>query len=363
MPRRMGIDGWLFFTTGILVLAGLVMVGSASYYVAMSQGLHPYHYLVRHIVHLVVGAALLVAMLSFPYRRLAERSMAITLVCATLVALIVVLAMPAVGGAHRWFQLGPLNLQPSEFAKLASVVFMASLLSRREDEVNDLWSVPMPCLGAVGMLAFLIAIEPDLGSAVMLAGTAFVMLFVAGLRWRYIGAAVALGLAGVVVAVLAEPYRLQRMRSFFDPTDDNLGAGFQLTQSLIALGSGGLTGVGLGQGLQKAYFLPAPHTDFIFSVIGEELGLVGTGVILAAFLLLFWRGVRTATRAPDRFGFYLALGLTVLLVWQGLTHMGVCVGMMPTKGLPLPLISYGGSSLLATMAAMGLLLNVSQHSN
>jgi len=359
----MGIDGWLFFTTGVLVLAGLVMVGSASYYVAMSQGLHPYHYLVRHIMHLAIGAGILAAMLHFPYRRLSERSLAVTLVCVALAALVVVLATPAAGGAHRWFRLGPLNLQPSEFAKLVSIVFMASLLSRREDEVNDLWAVPIPCLGAVGMLAFLIAIEPDLGSAVMLAGTAFVMLFVAGLRWRYVGALVGLGLLGVVVAVLAEPYRLARIRAFFEPAVDTQGAGFQLTQSLIALGSGGVTGVGFGQGLQKAYFLPAPHTDFIFSVIGEELGLLGTGVILAAFLLLFWRGIRTAAHAPDRFGFYLALGLTVLLVWQGLTHMGVCVGMMPTKGLPLPLISYGGSSLLATMAAMGLLLNVSQHSN
>ena len=363
MPRRMAVDRWLFFTAGLLVLAGLVMVGSASHYVAMSEGLHPYHYLLRHVIHLALGAVCLAAALSVPYDRFSERKLAIGLVLASLVALIVVLAMPAAGGAHRWLRLGPLTLQPSEFAKLAAVLFMASILSRREREVNDLWAVPIPCLGAVGILAFLIAIEPDLGSALMLSGTAFLMLFVAGLKWRYLGVATALGMVVLAVAVLAKPYRMERIKTFLDPAADTHGSGFQLTQSLIAVGSGGVTGVGLGQGQQKAYFLPAPHTDFIFSVVGEELGLIGMGVLLTAFLLLFWRGLRTAARAPDRFGFYLALGITILLVWQGLTHMGVCVGLMPTKGLPLPLVSYGGSSLLATMAAVGLLLNVSQHSN
>jgi cell division protein FtsW len=359
----MVVDRWLFLTSGVLVLAGLVMVGSASHYVAMSQGLHPYHYLLRHVIHLVIGAGCLAAALSVPYDRFSRRKLAIGLVVASLLALIVVLAMPASGGAHRWLRLGPVNLQPSEFAKLAAIVFMASILSRREREVNDLWAVPIPCLGAVGILAFLVAIEPDLGSALMLAGTAFLMLFVAGLKWRYVAVAAGVGAVGLVIGVVSKPYRMDRIRAFFDPAADAQGAAFQLKQSLIAVGSGGMTGVGLGQGQQKASFLPAPHTDFIFSVVGEELGLVGMGILLAAFLLLFWRGLRTATRAPDRFGFYLALGITTLLVWQGLTHMGVCVGLMPTKGLPLPMVSYGGSSLLASMTAVGLLLNVSQHSN
>ncbi len=172
-----------------------------------------------------------------------------------------------------------------------------------------------------------------------------------------------IGALGFVAAVLAEPYRMGRIGAFLDPGSDALGANFQLNQSLIAVGSGGLTGVGLGQGQQKAYFLPAAHTDFIFSVVGEELGLIGTVGVLLAFLVVFWRGMRSALRAPDRFGFYLALGLTHLLVLQGLINMCVCLGLLPTKGLPLPFISYGGSSLLASMAAMGLLLNVSQHSN
>jgi cell division protein FtsW len=356
-------DGWLFFTTGLLVVGGLFMVGSASHYVAMSMGLDPYHFLLRHLVHAMVGLGVLLAILYIPYTKLADRRLVLLLLGVSLFALIAVLAMPEAGGAHRWFRLGPFNVQPSEFAKLIAVVFMASILTRKEERVNELWAVPVPCLAAVGMLAFLIAVEPDLGSAIMLAATAGAMIFVAGLRWTYIGAVGCLGFLGVAAAVIAKPYRLERIRTFLEPTADTQGSGFQLAQSLIAVGSGGLTGVGIGQGQQKAYYLPAPHTDFIFSVIGEEIGLVGTSLVLLAFLLLFWRGVRTAVRAPDRFGLLLALGITCLLVLQGLVHMGVCLGLMPTKGLPLPFISYGGSSLVATMAGMGVLLNVSQHSN
>lgn len=362
MPRRAAVDPWIFLTGGLLVVGGTFMVGSASHYVAMSEGLHPFHFLVRHLIHLVLGVACLAAVLSVPYARFADRRVTVTLVLASFFALILVLAMPAAGGAHRWYRLGPLSLQPSEFAKIAVILFVASVLARKQERVNDLWAVPIPCLSGVGILGLLIAVEPDLGSAVMLGGTAFLMLFVAGLRWRYVAAIVGAGIAGTVAAVLVEPFRIQRIRAFLDPASDPQGAGFQLTQSLIAVGSGGLTGVGLGQGQQKALYLPAPHTDFIFSVIGEELGLVGTGLVLVAFLLLFWRGIRTAVRAPDRFGYYLALGLTALVVGQALVHMGVCLGLLPTKGLPLPFVSYGGSSLVATLIAIGLLLNVSQHS-
>ena len=240
---------------------------------------------------------------------------------------------------------------------------MAYMLSRKEKQVSDPWSVPIPCLGVVGVLGLLIVIEPDFGSAVMLFAVASVMIFVAGLRWKYIAAVGALGLAAVVLAVLVEPYRMQRVLSWFNPSSDALGTNFQLNQSLIAIGSGGLTGVGLGQGQQKAYYIFASHTDFIFSIVGEELGLIGTLALLVAFLVIFWRGLRAAIKAPDQFGFYLALGITCLLVLQALTNMGVCLGLLPTKGLPLPLVSYGGSSLLVSMAALGLLFNVSQHSN
>jgi cell division protein FtsW len=274
-----------------------------------------------------------------------------------------VLAMPEIAGTHRWFPVGPFKLQPSELAKLAIVVFMAYMLSRKEDQVNEFNSVLLPCLMIVGASAFLVVIEPDLGSGAMLVLVASVMLFAAGLRWTYVASFGTLALIGFVASVLAKPYRIERIRAFLDPTQEPLGSSFQLNQSLIAIGSGGLTGAGLGHSTQKAYYLPAAHTDFIFSVVGEELGLAGCSLLLLGFLVLYWRGMRAAVRAPDRFGFYLALGLTHLLVLQALVNICVCLGLLPTKGMPLPFISYGGSSLIASMLAMGLLLNVSKYSN
>jgi cell division protein FtsW len=356
-------DPWLFFTASLLAVGGLLMVGSASNYVALEHATDPSAFFWKHLMHLLLGFGALLAALSFRYQQLAERRIVVALLAACFVSLVLVLAMPAMSGAHRWIPLGPLRFQPSEFAKLFTVVFMAHVLSRKEDQVNDPWTVSLPCFVVVGTLAFLVFIEPDMGSAVMLVAVACLMIFVAGLNWRAIAALGSLGLLAFVAGVLAKDYRLMRLKAFLDPSADALGSSFQLNQSLIAIGSGGLTGTGLGQGQQKAFFLPAVHTDFIFSVIGEELGLIGTAALLAAFLLIFWRGMRTSFRAPDRFGFYLALGITNLLVLQALINMGVCLGLLPTKGLPLPFISYGGSSLLASMAATGLLLNISQHSN
>jgi cell division protein FtsW len=359
----MAYDRWLFFTVGLLAVGGLLIVGSASNYVAMDYGNSPAAYYAKQFLHLGFGFVALIVMLSVPYQRLADRRVILGLLAGCLLSLIIVLGMPAAGGAQRWIPVGPLRFQPSEFAKLLTIVFMAFVLSRKEGQVNDLWKVPVPCFAVVGTMAFLVVIEPDLGSAVILVATAGLMIFVAGLNWRSIAVVSGVCTAALAVSVLTEEYRLARIKAFLDPSVDSLGSSFQLNQSLIAIGSGGLTGAGLGQGQQKAFFLPAVHTDFIFSVIGEELGLIGTLTLLVAFMLLFWRGMRAALRAPDRFGFYLALGVTNLLVLQALVNMGVCLGLLPTKGLPLPFISYGGSSLVASMAAMGLLLNVSQHSN
>jgi len=363
MPRRAVYDPWLLFTAAPLALGGLFMVGSSSCYLAMEMGQDPSTFLWKHLLHLTLGVCALFLTLSFPYQRLADRRLLTLLIAGCFVALVLVLFMPEAGGARRWFPVGPLKFQPSEFAKLAVVLFMASMLARKEERVNELWAVPVPCLGVTVAAAFLVFIEPDLGSAVMLVLVASVMIFAAGLSWRYVSLAAGAGAVAFAAAVFVEPYRLRRVLSFLDPTRDVHGASFQLNQSLIALGNGGLTGAGLGHGHQKAFYLPAAHTDFIFSVIGEELGLVGTGLLLLAFVVIFWRGMRAAVRAPDRFGFYLALGVTNLLVLQALINMCVCLGMLPTKGLPLPFISYGGSSLLASMAAVGLLLNVSKHSN
>lgn len=363
MPRRTSYDIVLFITTGILVVAGLLMVGSASHYDAVRHGQSRDFYLMRQFLYLGVGALVMMVAINIPYRKLAERRWVVTAVLASLVSLVAVLASPAVNGAHRWIPLGPANIQPSEFVKLVVVLYMAELLARREDRVNEFWEVPFQALAVLVPLAFLVVIEPDLGSAIMMAAVAGIMIFVAGLRWRYVAAAVGLGVVGLAVGIAVQSYRIQRLLDYLRPDAEFSSISWQLGQSYVALGSGGLTGVGFAQGQQQAYFLPEAHTDFIFAVVGEEFGLIGTLLVLVAFMLLFWRGLRAATRAPDRFGFYLALGVTCLLVLQGLVNMGVCVGLLPTKGLALPFLSYGGSSLLSTLAGVGILLNVSQHSN
>lgn len=363
MPKRLVHDHWLFFSATLLALAGLLMVGSASAHVAMDATQDPSAYLWRHLIHLILGFAGLIGAMSFDYRRLADGRLIVVLLAITVALLIFVLAMPASGGAHRWLHWGSFRFQPSEPAKLVAVLFMAYVLAKKEHEVNDPWAVTIPGAVVVGALAFLVVIEPDLGSAVMLVGVACVMVFAAGLSWRYVAVGGFAGLGALALAVLVEPYRVKRMIGFLNPAADVQGTNFQLQQSLIAFGHGGLTGTGLGQGHQTWHYLPAAHTDFIFSVIGEEVGLIGTGLLLVAFLLIFWRGMRAAVRAPDRFGFYLALGITNLIVLQALVNMCVCLGLLPTKGLPLPFISYGGSSLVVSMVATGLLLNVSQHSN
>lgn len=363
MPKPVLYDRWLFFTTGLLVVAGLFMVGSASQFQAMSLGQQGTFYLIRHALFALAGTCVLLIAMNFPYARLNDRRVVVALVAATLVTLVAVLSMPEAGGARRWFRVGPFSLQPAELAKLTAIVFMAWLLARHEDDPNDARKVLAPAGGVLAAMLLLITIQPDLGSSVILAATAGTMIFVAGLRWSHIGAVAGIGAVGLVAAIIAQPYRVQRIFTFFNREADLQGAGFQLNQSLLALGSGGWTGVGFGRGQQKAFYLPAAHTDFIFSVIGEEFGLLGTMLLLLAVGVLFWRGLRAALHAPDRFAFHLALGCTTLVVLQSLVHMGVCVGVFPTKGIPLPLVSYGGSSLLAMMAAMGLLLNVSRHSN
>jgi cell division protein FtsW len=337
------------------------MVGSSSNYFALDTTANPSALWWKHGLFAAAGATALVAMLLVPYRRLAEPRLLRALLGVTFGLLLLVLFMPAAGGAHRWIPLGPIKIQPSEFAKLVCVAWLARRFADVEAPVAPR-AIATPLVVA-GLVAGLVLVEPDLGTATMLVAVAGVMAFVAGLHWKAVAALAGLGGVGLLVSILVQPYRLVRLRAFLDPTADPLGASFQLNQSLIAIGSGGLLGTGLGGGQQKAFYLPAAHTDFVFSVIGEELGMIGCAFVLAAFLLLYWRGVRTALRAPDRFGSFLALGLTHVLVLQALVNLSVCLGLLPTKGLPLPFLSYGGSSLVASMMAMGLLLNVSQYSN
>jgi cell division protein FtsW len=284
-------------------------------------------------------------------------------IAATTLLLIVVLFMRPVNDAHRWIRLGALSFQPGELAKLAMILFLAYHLDRRGQRVNEFLPALFPALLLLGWFAFLIFIQPDLGSSATLVLIGSVMLYVAGVRLRYF-ALLALPAAAILYrAVMTAAYRRDRIEAFLNPYADPRGSGYQIIQSLIAVGSGGLTGVGLMDGRQKLFYLPYPYSDFIYAVIGEELGLLGAVAILLAFLLLLWRGVRVAWRAPDAFGTYLAAGLTLAIVLQAFINVSVVLGLLPAKGIPLPFISAGGTSLVMTLVSVGLILNVSQHAD
>jgi cell division protein FtsW len=277
--------------------------------------------------------------------------------------LLIVFTMPPVNGTQRWIPLGLFSIQPSEFAKLAAIFFVAYWLDQKKDSMDELKEVYAPCLAVVGTMALLIVLEPDLGTAFSLMLTTCILFFLAGIRYKYISIIGASALAVLAVMIMIAPYRIVRIISYLNPGGDPRGSNYQLINSLVAIGSGGITGKNFGAGLQKAFFLPEPHTDFIYSVIGEELGFIGTMLVLAAFFIILWRGVRISVRTQDRFGYFVAMGITSMIVIQALLNIAVAIGLVPTKGMPLPFISYGGSSLLANLIGVGVLLNISQHSD
>jgi cell division protein FtsW len=278
-------------------------------------------------------------------------------------ALIAVLFGPRINGARRWFGIAGVGVQPSEFAKLAMIFFVAAILERRMDRIDDIRYSLLPVAIVVGGVVGLIMLQPDLGTALSIIAIVGAMVFAAGINYRYVIGLLLVSLPAAYVVLMSADYRQRRIKVFLDPWSDPLGDGFQVIQSFIAVGTGGLFGRGLMAGVQKLFYLPYPETDFIFAVIGEELGLLGTTVVLACFCVIAWRGLRTSMRAPDRFGAFLALGLTAMLVVQAFFNMSVVLGLLPTKGIPLPFVSFGGSSLLMSMIGMGILLNVSQYAS
>lgn len=361
MARKLAFDRTLFVTGVGLALFGLVMIFSASGPLSMENYGGPYHFLIRQAAAFALGLAGMGVAMNIDYRHLLTRSVVVTALAAGTLLLAGVLVADRAHQVHRWIRLGPIQIQPSEMAKLALVIYLAFQVSRREDEVNDLLGTVLPTLCVVGQMALLVYLEPDLGTATLYMLLAAILLFLAGLRWRYLLFAAGAGLASLAMLIVAAPYRLRRITAFLHPDDDPLGAGFQVRQSIVAVASGGIQGVSLGEGRQKLFFLPEPHTDFIFSVVSEELGLIGAVLVIAAFGVLFWRGLRAAQGAPDRGGYYLAMAITLWLVLQAIINVGVALGGLPTKGVPLPFLSYGGSSLVVNLVALGMLLNVSQH--
>jgi cell division protein FtsW len=361
MARKLQADEWLFAATVGLALFGVVMVYSASADLAYAENGTQYHYVARQAVWTVAGLVAMMCVMQFDYGRLRDRRVVAGLVAGTVVLLLAVFLFPRINGAHRWIRLpGGFRLQPSELSKLALAIFLARFLERRAGEEHALWKTFAPCVLVTGVFVMLVAAEPDLGTAMMLGVVSVVLLFAAGARLLYLGVLGAAGLVGIVFMIVLFPWRLGRVTAFLDPWADAQGTGFQVVQSLIAVGSGGTEGLGFAQGRQKMLFLPFAHSDFIFAVVGEELGLLGALTLVAVFGLFLWRGVRAARRAPDRFGMLLGLGIVVGIVAQALFNISVVLSLVPTKGIPLPFISYGGSSMMLTLVSVGVLLNISQ---
>jgi cell division protein FtsW len=361
MARKLQSDKWLFLATLALVCVSVVMVYSASAVVAMEDRQEPTFYFMRQTMWAVLGLAVLSIVTRIDYRTYRNEQLVWGVLGLVAVLLVAVLFSRPINGSRRWFGLGGFGIQPSEIAKVVAILFTALTLDRRMHRIGDPKYALVP-IGVVACgLAALILVEPDLGTATALLIVVAAMVTAAGLPVRYIVGLVLVALPTVYLLVMSVPYRRRRWLAFLNPDADPLGDGFHLIQSTIAVGSGGVMGRGLMGGIQKLFFLPEPHTDFIFAVIAEELGLVGATLVITCFAVIAWRGLKAALEAPDRFGAFLALGITTMVVVQAFVNMSVVLGLMPTKGIPLPLVSSGGSSLLVNLAAMGVLLNISQH--
>src|SRR3989442_1415977 len=334
MPRKLAPDLWLFGVAVVLLSVGVVMVYSASAIVAGDRFHDPYFFLKRQLCWALLGAAVFGAALRVDYRRL-ERFVLPLLVVS--VALLVLVLIPPIGqainGTRRWIRLGPVSFQPAELAKLTLVVYVAAFLGRKRDSLDDFRRGLLPPLAVAGAMAALVLAQPDLGNCLTLIALTFALLFLAGGRPAHLGLVLAPALPLLGLAIWAAPYRLPRITALLDPRSDPRGSGFQIIQSWLALGNGGILGQGIGGSKQKLFYLPESHTDFIFAIVGEELGFVGAATIIALFVVLIWRGLRIGLRAPDLFGGYLALGITVLIATQTLVNLGVVTGLLPTQRL------------------------------
>ena len=381
MAQRLKTDWILFGAVVAMASFGLLMIYSASSVNAeMDQRFHSsWHFLIRQLGWAVAAVAVMMTLKKTHYRKLQNPAVAFgALGIASLLLILVYFLDPA---HHRWLRLGgPFGVQPSELAKPALVIFVAFFVTWRARAINNARYTLIPAAVVVGGVIFAVVV-PDLGTAAVLAAAALVVFFVAGLEWRYCFIVAGIALVGLIVSIFVEPYRLGRVVKWVDPDlkiiskidrkgwikariEKTLRArdtNYQADQSKVAVGAGGVFGLGLMNGRQKLLFLPEAHTDFIYAVVGEELGLFGTVALAMGFGVIFWRGLRAAWRTRDDFGRYLALGATVVVVVQALINMSVVLGLAPTKGIPLPMISYGGSSLLSTLALMGILMNVSEH--
>jgi cell division protein FtsW len=356
-------DRALLLAVAALTTFGLVMVFSASEVQGWLWFHNPAYYFEHQLIWLALGVILLVAAANIDYHRL--RPLAWPLGIVTVVLMVLVL-LPHFGvevnGARRWLRLGPLQMQPAELAKIAAIVFMALWLERHRDRLSSLENGVVPFLALLGFTVLLVILERDLGTTLIVAGILLAQFLVAGGRKRHVLLLLLIMALCVYIFIRMEPYRLHRILAFIDPWSDPLNTGFQAIQSVVALGSGGFAGVGLGHSIQKYQWLPFAHTDFIFAIVGEETGLLGTSAVLALFGLFAYRGYRVALKAPDAFGSLLACGVTTWIALQAMINIAAVTVTLPTTGIPLPFISYGGSSLAIALLAVGILINVSTQS-
>jgi cell division protein FtsW len=360
MAKRVSVDGWMFTVTTVLVFIGLVMIFSASAVVAKERFGSAYTFLFRQLAWAVAGMIAMVAAMKFDYRRLKHPGVVFTLLGLTTILLISVFFLDRAHGTHRWFRLGPLSFQPSELAKPAIILFLAWFLENKTKAMDDWRNTLLPAIAPTMVFLGLIVFQPDLGTAIACAAITACILFVAGIRLRYFGYAILASLLPLYFLIFHVAYRRDRILAFLNPYSDPQGRGFHIIQSLIAVSTGGVTGLGLMEGKQKLFYLPEPHTDFIFAVTAEELGLAGAMAVIVLFTIFLWRGTRAAVRTQDNFGRFLAVGITGMIVLQAFINISVVLGLMPTKGIPLPFVSYGGSSLFVTLACVGVLLNITK---
>ncbi len=361
MVSKLRIDWFLFTIATGLAAFGAAMVYSASAMIAMKESQSQYTYFYKQFAFTIIGLGVMFVVSKIDYRRYQSEWFVYGLLAVTAILLVAVFAFPPINGARRWIRFAGLSVQPSELAKIALPIFLAFFLTKHEKTMGELKSTVIPCVSALVLLTGLIFIEPDLGTVIVLCAIFSAVYFAAGAKILHIatvaGAMVLLGIGAVILA----PWRVQRLMAFLDPFKHSDDAGYQVVQSLMAIGSGGLVGEGFAKGQAKLFYLPYPYSDFIFSVVGEELGLVGTMAILIAFGLLLWRGTRAALMAPDRFGMLLGIGIITGIIVQALFNISVVISILPAKGIPLPFISYGGTSVLMTMCAVGVLLNISKN--
>ena len=351
----------IFLIVSVLVAIGIVMIYSASSIYAYGNMNDSMFFLKRHLLYLAIGLVMMFAAMSVDMNILRKWSKPMMLVS---IALLLVVLVPHIGrqtaGARRWFRFGPVNFQPSELAKITLMIYMADMIARKGVLMKSFVHGYLPAVMVLGVVAGLVLLEPDLGTAVTIVSISMIMLFVSGVRVSYLAGLVLASLPVLYFLLFRVPYRKKRIMIFLNPWSDTRGTGFQIIQSFIALGSGGLFGVGLGQSKQKLFYLPASHTDFIFSIIGEELGFIGAAAVVILFIAFVWQGMQIAFRALGVFEKLLSMGIVSMIAIEAIINIGVTAGALPTKGMPLPFISYGGSGLIFHLVAVGLLLNISR---